>query len=623
MSANDNAATFTPAKDGRGFTVSGYEIHVGDIVPVLPAGYVRCVGAPAGSGPAPMSFDVSDEVADYLAERFRFRAGVRASTALEFSHKAIAAMLWPGTGLLAKEFVRQFPGDTPCGLMAFGPVWHVWANAVAVETGQVGLDTWIGTGTNFADLAWLAVRVHGVALAWHPSDKPYRVDQQRHWMETRVDRVHLASFNSATWSAGVSLARSLGQLCDGATIDPTVVDTKQSIAGDGIVFGSPTSVTESRVLAPDDERFVTVVHRKSRATNPRRARTDVGVQNLQRDPKDEGKGKGSSRRKDDIQIPGRNTVFISTRAADVAHSRVILAVGQVPSTTNEGTFATQMLTEFSNFLQGAVQFVAWDMALLPQHRDIIMEGSGAMVGNRNRTETLSDEAREAAAAGGAVFGVTERRRKIIYSATNTNMTKRAGRTKARDVRKSTHATLGYLTHRLPDGVLCEHHLAGDDGRLIELTADPNGTPLPWPDVLDGPTTGSQHWWTGPGAAPHDATYVNVTRYQMRCDDSDQPVTLWLEHRPINGPTQRSGPRIENFVRALPESVDSDQRNQFDTIHGIRQDPEAGNSTLRRYANSKKGRVALYGARGAWWTGIGFLVYENADTWIRRTRLFDR
>lgn len=158
---------------------------------------------------------------------------------------------------------------------------------------------------------------------------------------------------------------------------------------------------------------------------------------------------------------------------------------------------------------------------------------------------------------------------------------------------------------------------------MEATADPNGTPLPWPDVLDGPTTGSQHWWTGPGAARprRDVRQRHPLPDALR---RQRPTRHLVARAP---PDQWSNPAEwaarANFVRALPESVDSDQRNQFDTIHGIRQDPEAGNSTLRRYANSKKGRVALYGARGAWWTGIGFLVYENADTWIRRTRLFDR
>lgn len=627
MSTNETPATFTPVKDQRGFTVIGYDIHVGDVAPALPVGYQRCVGAPAGSGPPPMSADLSDEVLDFLAERFRFRAGTRASTALDPTHKAFAAMLWPGTGILAREFAKQFPSDTPDSRLTFGPVWHVWANAVALDLGQVSLDNWIGTGTNFDDMAWIAVQVHGLDLAWHPTSKPYRVEQQQTWRQTRVADMDNAAFDRAMWFAGTSMARSVGQLCAGGTIDPTVVDTTHAITGDGVVLGSPISVTESRSVDPDDPRVEAVTYRKSRAVNPRRARTDVSMQNLPLDPKNEGKrkgkGKGSSRQRDDIQAPGRNAVFISTRVAGMAYSRVILAVGVVPSTTNEGTYATELLPEFVNSLEGAVHHVAWDMALLAQHRDTILKRSGAVVGNRNRTDELTDELRQAVATGGPVFGVTERRRKITYSATNVHLTKRTGRSKDRDVRKSTHATLGYVTHHLPDGATCEHLLAGDDGRLIELTADANGTPQPWPEILDGPTTGSMHRWTGPGVAPHDAPHVIVTRYQMVCDAADETLTLWLEHRPIDGAMPRSEQRIEHYVRALPESTDPDVRNQFNVIHGIRQDPESGNSKLRQYAKSKKGRVALYGDQGAWWTAVAFFVYENADTWIRRTRLFDR
>lgn len=623
MNTHEAPAEFTHVKKPRGLTVTGYEIYVGDIAPALPAGYLRCVGAPAGSGPPPMSVDVSDEVAEFLAERFRFRAGARATTALESSHKAFAAMLWPGTAILAQEFQDQFPCDTVDGLLGFGPVWHVWANAVAVELGQVGLDNWIGTGTNFVDMAWLAVHVHGIDLAWHPVDKPYRVGQQIHWRETRVMQVDVAAFNQAMWWSGSSLARTFGQICPEGQIDPTVVDTTHAITGDGIMLGSPTSVTESRLVDPDDSRVATVTYRKSRAVNPRRTRTDPSVHNQPSDPKNDGKGTGSSKPRDDVQAAGRNTVFISTRVAGMAYSRVILAVGVVPSTTNEGAFATEMIPEFVNSLQGAVHHVAWDMALLAQNRDTILQRSGAVVGNRNRTEVLTDELRRAVAAGGPVFGVTERRRKIKYSATNTNLIKRAGKTKARDLRKSSHAILGYVTHRLPCGAICEHLLAGDDGRLIELTADANGTPLPWPEILAGPTNGSLHRWAGPGAAPNDASYVIVTRYQMCCDASDQIVTLWLEHRPIDGHMPEKKQRIEHYVRALPESDDPAVRNQFNIIHGIRQDTESGNGKLRKYAKSKKGRVALYGEDGAWWTAVGFFVYENADTWIRRTRLFNR
>ena len=167
MSVVTTQPTFTPVKLRKGLEpVDGFDIHFGETPPVPVPGYRLVRGALVGSGPSPMSVQLGDDIIDDLSTMFSFRGGTRANNALPPEQLMYAIMLYPGLGELARELMRQFPDVTATSREGFGPVWHLWAAAAAIQTSNVGLDTLLGSGDTFERLADIAVRVHGWDVAW-------------------------------------------------------------------------------------------------------------------------------------------------------------------------------------------------------------------------------------------------------------------------------------------------------------------------------------------------------------------------------------------------------------------------------------------------------------------------
>ncbi len=603
------AATFTPCSN-HGFAVVGFDIHVGADRPVLADGYALHDGAPSGSGPAPMSFDVDDDIATALLDRFGSRAGVAASSALDDETFKYALMLWPGLGEFADHLLRQFPKDTCDSAMTFGPVWHLWFDAVALHTSSAGTDQWLSHSSRFNDLAATAVAVHGWELAWHPGT-PYRKGIQEYWIRSRLPKLDVPLFRGQLRHTNGSLARGFGQFPTGIAPDPTRVDPRSIAEADGTTVKPQTKVRE--VVTTDDEGAITRIRAHSKALDPLKARVDprFGAGNLDSFVDDKDKDIDPKKRK-----IGRNHIFTLTQVFDQPHTRVVLDVVQVPAGTGEEPIGRDAIIDLGNTLNGALHLFAYDMAQQPQSRDLIFDATGVVVVNRNRSITSAD-AVEIHALGGPAFGVRQPRHRLTHSATNSFLAERAGLSRHHgEARASTHALLGHVVHRATDGTECIHLLAGDDGNLVELFDDDLGSEIPVPSPL-APLTGTVHVWTKTSApAPDDANHVSLTRYQLRCAATGERINLWLEHRPTGIEPRSDLRRIENYVRPLPEPSAS-----FAVMHGVRQNPESLNSVFQGYLDNKNhGRASRADDLPMWWVAVGFIIGENASVWFRHTDL---